>query len=31
MPPGRVLAASADLPDDGSLPAATTVWLDTSG
>ncbi len=27
LPPGDVLLASEDLPDDGTLPGGTTVWL----
>ncbi len=27
LPPGEVLLGSAPLPDDGTLPADTTVWL----
>jgi alpha-glucosidase len=27
IPPGAPLLASAPLPDDGTLPPDTTVWL----
>jgi len=31
MPPGEVLLSSGPVPDDGRLPAETTVWLRADG